>query len=116
MSVIAVRACGLALVASAIALHAQAPPPMPKGTHVLLGRVLETGTDTPVAGAIVALSGHMDGSGKPIKPDPVDRQPLPAASVMTSSSGYFVFRDLPAGRLPRRCALMATSTTTTHPS
>jgi hypothetical protein len=44
MSLIATaRASGVALVAATLALHAQAPAPpaMPKGPHVLVGRVLE---------------------------------------------------------------------------
>jgi hypothetical protein len=80
--------------------QAQAPlaPPMPKGTHVLIGRVVEAGSDAPVGGALVTLAGHFDASGKPAPPDPTARTSPPVLSVMATGAGYFVFRDLPAGR------------------
>ena len=69
---------------------------MPNGTNVLLGRVVEMGTDAPVGGAMVTLIGHFDASGKAAAiefgmPGP------PSLNVMTTADGYFVFRNLPAG-------------------
>ena len=87
-------------------LRAQAPaPPMPAGTNVLLGRVLEVGTDAPVGGAMVTLIGHFDASGKPAALSPiVGREVPPTLNVMTTADGYFVFRNLPAGSLHGRHA------------
>ena len=47
-------------------VQAQAPAltPLPAGTNVLLGRVLEMGTDAPVGGAMVTLIGHFDANGQ----------------------------------------------------
>lgn len=79
-------------------VQAQAPAPsMPSGTNVLLGRVVEIGTDAPVGGAMVTLIGHFDASGKPATPDPLRRELPPSLSVMTTADGYFVFRNLPTG-------------------
>ena len=79
-------------------VQAQAPAPsMPSGTNVLLGRVVEIGTDAPVGGAMVTLIGHFDASGKPATPNPLRRELPPSLSVMTTADGYFVFRNLPAG-------------------
>ena len=60
----------LAVALGTTLLQAQAlpPTPMPTGTNVLLGRVLEMGTDTPVGGAMVTLIGHFDPAGKPAAP------------------------------------------------
>jgi len=82
-------------------IHAQAPGiPMPAGANVLLGRVVEMGTDAPVAGAIVTLTGQFDATGNPATPDPMARGPAapPSVYVMTTADGYFVFRNLPAGK------------------
>jgi protocatechuate 3,4-dioxygenase beta subunit len=73
-------------------------PPMPTGTNALVGRVVEMGTDAPVGGAIVTLTGRFDASGKPVAPSPQARlELLPNRSVMTTPDGTFVFRGLPAG-------------------
>ena len=55
-------------LAATLAGHAQqgAPVPIPKGTNVLLGRVLDVGGDTPVGGAIVTIVGFFDGTGRPL--------------------------------------------------
>ena len=54
---------------SSTLVQAQGPaPPMPAGTNVLVGRVVEVGTDAPVGGAIVTLTGHFDAAGKPATP------------------------------------------------
>lgn len=89
-------------LAATLAGHAQqgAPVPIPKGTNVLLGRVLDVGGDTPVGGAIVTIVGFFDGTGKPLPslPQVQDRMLGEGRNVMTGADGYFVFRDLPAGR------------------
>ena len=87
-------------------LHAQRPAPVeiPKGTNVLYGRVLESGTDAPVGGAAVTLTGFFDRSGKPAATLPRSANPIvsPEASaprtVVTNGDGYYFFRGLPAGR------------------
>ena len=63
---------------------------IPKGSNVLVGRVLEMATDAPVGGAVVTLT----------VPDPEIRAPQRPAlrNVMTTPDGAFVFRDLPAGK------------------
>ena len=45
------------LVLGGALVRAQVPalPPIPKGTNVLFGRVLEIGTSQPVGGAVVTL-------------------------------------------------------------
>ena len=81
-------------------MAAQAPPrPIPKGTNVLVGRVLEAGSDSPVGGAAVTLGSFFDAAGKPAPPPVQPGREQPAArTVMTTTDGYFFFRDLPAGR------------------
>ena len=99
MTLTALRVLLIAALGATL-LQAQAPaPPMPSGTNVLLGRVVEIGTDAPVGGAMVTLIGHFDASGKPSTPSPIARGPEspPSLSVMTTADGYFVFRNLPAG-------------------
>jgi protocatechuate 3,4-dioxygenase beta subunit len=98
--VTALKLIGLGALATLAFARAQAPAPaMPTGTKVLLGRVVEIGTDAPVGGAVVTLIGQLDASGKPVMRVPQARglEPLPSKSVMTTSDGDFVFRDLPAG-------------------
>ena len=80
--------------------HAQTPVvSMPAGTNVVLGRVIEVGTDAPVGGAIVSLTGHFNAAGKPAAPALGVRatELPPVVNVMTTADGYFVFRNLPAG-------------------
>ncbi len=99
MTLTALRALLIAALGATL-VQAQTPAPsMPKGTNVLLGRVVEMGTDAPVGGAMVTLIGHFDASGKPATPSPMARGPEspPSLSVMTTADGYFVFRNLPAG-------------------
>jgi uncharacterized protein (DUF2141 family) len=60
----------------------QPPPPMARGTGMIIGRAIEGGGTRPVAGAIVTLA-------------------VPAAAplrVMADAQGQFAFRGLPAGR------------------
>jgi hypothetical protein len=84
--------------------HAQGPsppPPIPKGTNVLFGRILEIGTGQPVGGAVVTLIGYFEASGRPAERLPQSwMSPLASTprSVLTTSDGYFFFRELPAGR------------------
>jgi protocatechuate 3,4-dioxygenase beta subunit len=99
--VIGFRTLGIGVVTSIAALHAQAPAPaMPAGTNVLLGRVVEVGTNAPVGGVIVTLTGYFDASGRPARVQQrvgLEPVPLPSKTVMTTPGGDFVFRDLPAG-------------------
>lgn len=97
------RAIALLLSAAGVShvLAAQSPGyPLPKGTNVLIGRIIDIGTERPVAGASVTLSGNFDASGKPAQTLPRDASSATNAgkNVYTTSEGYFVFRDLPAGR------------------
>jgi protocatechuate 3,4-dioxygenase beta subunit len=82
-------AAGLGAVASA-----QAPPLIPTGPNVLLGRVLDVRADAAISGAIVTLFGDSPSNdaatGRPL--------PMPSRNVMTAADGHFVVRDLPAGR------------------
>ena len=99
MPLIFIRTLFIAALAATL-VRAQGPaPPMPAGTNVLVGRVVEVGTGAPVGGAIVTLTGQFDASGKPVPANPTVRgaEPPPSVNVMTTASGYFVFRNLPAG-------------------
>ena len=88
----------LALCAlGATVLHGQAPAPsVPKGPNVLVGRVLDIGTEVPVGGAIVTLDGFIDPFAEPAAAEA--RTGSTARHVLTTADGHFVFRDLPAGR------------------
>lgn len=96
------RVCLVVACAATLVVHAQQPAsvPIPPGTHVLLGRVLDVGGDTPVGGAIVSIVGFFDETGKPLPslPQFQGRTSGESRNVMTTGDGYFVFRDLPAGR------------------
>jgi hypothetical protein len=101
LRVISIGAIGVAIVVLVTAALTQAQgqaTPMPRGGNVLLGRVVEMGTESPVGGAVVVAIASADAGGKPITLDPTSRVQPPSASVMSTGSGYFVFRDLPAGR------------------
>jgi protocatechuate 3,4-dioxygenase beta subunit len=88
----------VALVGFTTVVQAQArPTPMPPGTNVIVGRVLELGSERPVGGAIVTLTGQVDATSRPLSPEPGRGPTPPSASVMTTMSGAFVFRNLPAG-------------------
>src|SRR5215207_3615088 len=83
-------ALALGLVcALAAAPQAQTPPPDAKGSHVVLGRVLDVATDASIGGAIVTIS---MANAEPLRRDPASR------SVLTTPDGYFVVRDLAAGK------------------
>ena len=96
-------ACVAAVVGwtAVVPLRAQRQgPEIATGTNVLLGRVVDTGTGAPVAGAVVTLTGHFDASGRALASLPRSFEPgaSPPRSVLTNGDGYFLFRDLPAGR------------------
>ena len=71
---------------------------IPKGTNVLFGRVLDAGSDAPIAGVVVNLTGFFDAAGRPLPSMPSSEGASPPRSVMTNGDGYFIFRNLPAGR------------------
>jgi hypothetical protein len=101
MPEVSLLALVIAVVGATIVAHAQAPAPrpIPKGTNVLLGRVVEMGADSPISGAIVTLFGFFDAAGKPVAGIPQGlAQASDGRSILTTADGYFVFRDLPAGR------------------
>lgn len=88
-------AVGVTVVAAVSILSAQAPsPPIAKGPNVLVGRVLDIASDAPVGGAIVTLTAltmtTTEAAMQGIR--------LPARSMMTTSGGDFVFREVPAGK------------------
>src|SRR5215204_5795491 len=83
------KATALALVSALAALQAQAPAPDAKGSGVVLGRVLDVVTDKPIGGAIVMIT---TASADTLHRDPASR------SVLTTADGYFVVRDLAAGK------------------
>ena len=102
---LALAAAWLALAAAPLLGQQATVPPrpepslVPKGPHVLMGRVFDSGTDSPIGGAIVSLIGHFDSAGKPLPGIAPTMPTLPTgSSAMTSQDGYFVFRDLPAGQ------------------
>ena len=97
------RVVALLLCAAGVShvVAAQSPVfPLPKGTNVLIGRVIDIGTERPVAGAAVTLSGNFDENGNHVQPPRRDgpASTNSAKNVYTTSGGYFVFRDLPAAR------------------
>ena len=92
----------IVVLGATLVVHAQIPaqPPIPKGTNVLLGRVLDMSGDTPIGGALVTLIGFFDAAGKPVSaiPQGLTAQVSQGRSIMTTGDGFFVFQDLPAGR------------------
>ncbi|HVQ42198.1 MAG TPA: carboxypeptidase-like regulatory domain-containing protein, partial [Vicinamibacterales bacterium] len=70
------------------------PPPLKPGAAVILGRVVEAGSTTGVAGAVVVLSGGALG-----RPDTAFTNGTPGGPrrVVADAQGQFVFRDLPPG-------------------
>ncbi len=93
-----------AILAAAVAAGAQRAPsnplPVPQGPNLLLGRVLDVRADTPISGAIVTLIGYFN-DGKPVLGIPqgaMTEHATQGRHTLTTPDGYFVFRDLPAGR------------------
>src|SRR5262245_13817389 len=90
-----VRSSVAALMFFALAVtSARSQSPLPKGSNLLFGRLLDIGTDAPIAGAAVRLVR--------VVPDPplqlgVRPPDPPSRTVMTGADGYFVFRELAAG-------------------
>src|SRR5688500_11206771 len=77
--------------------QAQQPAPaasLKPGTAVLLGRVVEAGSTTGVAGAAVSISSSALGSDTAVFEDGTPGGPR---RVIANNSGQFVFRNLPAG-------------------
>jgi hypothetical protein len=93
---------GAMVLAAAMLVRAQREaPPIPKGTNVLVGRVLEMGGDRPIADAVVTLIGYFEASGRATQAMPQSTNDPTASApryAMTTADGYVVFRDLPAGR------------------
>ena len=101
MKALRVISIGVVIVALAAAALTQAQvqtTPMPRGGNLLIGRVVEMGSESPVGGALVVAILAVDATGKPVTQDPTFRVQPPSVSVMSTEGGYFVFRDLPAGR------------------
>ena len=67
----------------------QAQTTVAKNAGAVFGRVLDASGDGPVAGSMVSLAPYSE---------VIERTPPPHRSVMTTTDGYFVFRDVPAGR------------------
>ena len=80
------------LLAVTLVAHA-APAQLPKGPHVIVGRVLDMTTDTPIAGAVVSLTTSEAAAER-------DRTGVRPATrnVMTATDGSFVLRDLADGK------------------
>jgi hypothetical protein len=81
--------CALAVCALAATTWLQAPAPSPKVSGAVFGRVLDASGEGPVAGSMVSLAPYSE---------VIERTPPAPRTVMTTADGYFVFRDLAAGR------------------
>jgi hypothetical protein len=96
---IAVIAGLLALASSwTVAAQRSSLPEIAKGSDVVFGRALEAGTTTPVAGAIVTITGYLGPPGAP-PPGTFARfgsNVSASRGVITNADGYFLFRDLAA--------------------
>jgi hypothetical protein len=69
------------LIAAGSRAAAQTPAsPTPGGTGLIVGQVVDGDSQTPIAGAVVSIQG-----------------PARQSPVLTTSDGYFLFRDLPPG-------------------
>lgn len=85
---------GQAGVAPGGGTQAAAPQPLKPGSGVILGRVVEGGGTTGVAGALVTLSSSALG---PSASAFANGTPGGPRKVVADAQGQFVFRDLPAG-------------------
>jgi hypothetical protein len=82
---------------TALGQPTQAPQPAPvlkPGVAIILGRVVEAGTNTGVPGAVVTLSSPALGAPTAVFANGVAGGPR---RVMADGQGQFLFRDLPAG-------------------
>jgi hypothetical protein len=75
-----------------------APSPQPGGRNLLVGQVVEAGSTTPVASAVVTLGGAATGTGNSVIfsfSQPV----IPGGNrqVITDAQGHFVFAQVPDG-------------------
>jgi hypothetical protein len=99
-------ACAVVSLA-AITYAAQSPsaPPTKSGNAIILGRVVEAGTNSGVVGAVVTLY------GPPVQGSPGTYLGVPPPGgpprVATDSQGRFLFRDLPAGSYSLRATATA---------
>ena len=73
---------------------AQPPAPLKPGAAIILGRVVEAGTNSGVSGAIVNLTSPVLGPATTMFANGVAGGPR---RVMTDGQGQFLFRDLPSG-------------------
>jgi len=96
-------AAAIAVLVSALAatplVSQQNPAAPPPANLVILGRVVEAGTTSGVAGALVVLTGGASLPGAvPSSASPSLSSPESGPRrVVADSQGQFVFRDLPAG-------------------
>lgn len=84
-----ISSIAVSLVVSVAALAAQqsAAPPAPTG--LIMGRVVDAGTNRPLSGVIVEIAGEAAAS---------TAAPAPPRKQATNAQGRFAFRQLPAGR------------------
>jgi hypothetical protein len=88
----ATRCLAAWLGVAAVALAAAQTPSPDTGRAVLIGRVLDAGTDAPVAGAVVSLSPYTPVPARTLSGGAQPRH------VMTTADGDFLVRDLEPGR------------------
>src|SRR6186713_497956 len=93
-SVLALVLCGSVALVSA---HEQQPNSA-KATGVVSGRVLDTTSDAPVAGAIVRITAVASRDRLAAEPGLYIELEQGARNVMTAADGSFEFRNLEPGR------------------
>jgi len=99
-----VRVSGPSMIGTATAIESGFPVDQ-TGTGVLVGQVVDAGSGTPVAGAVVSIGtslARLRQAGPVVIGEPVRGRgggPAPerVPNVLTDSSGRFAFRNLPAG-------------------
>lgn len=92
---------GVHLVVTAAILGAAqtpAPPPQSIGRNLLVGQVIEAGSTTPVAGAVVTLGGLTTNPGNNVIFS-FSQPAIPGGNkqVITDAQGHFVFAEVPDG-------------------
>ncbi len=85
----AARVCAAGAVATLLMAPAGAQQSA-AGTGLVIGRVLEAGSDRPIAGALVTLAPSAPGAATAARPAPPPR-------AMTDARGRFVLRDIDKG-------------------